>query len=93
MNILALVSAIIGLSILILAVVFGNKIKNRWLRYLSVIVGIVVAIVAAGNIPPLLGDSEVTTSAKAGEYMLYLGIIFVIVKSIFFKNKKDADNA
>lgn len=91
MNLIALIAATIGLVILIVVVILGNKIKNRWLRYLSVIVGIVIALIAAGNLPPLLGDGEVSTSAKAGEYMLYLGIIVVILKSIFFKKKPGSE--
>ena len=90
MNSVALISAIIGLSILIFIVVFGNKIRNRWVRYTSVAVGIVVAIGITGSIPPLLGDTEVSTSAKAGEYLLYLGVAVVIIKSVFFKKKANA---
>lgn len=85
MNMLALISAIAGLLILSLVVVLGNKVKNRWLRYVSIVVGIVLALVVTGNVPALLGDAETYTSAKAGEYMLYLGVLVVIIKSMFFK--------
>jgi high-affinity Fe2+/Pb2+ permease len=87
MNLIALASAIIGITILIFVVNFGNKIESRSLRYLSIIVGIIVAMLVAGNLPPLLGDGDVSTSAKAGEYMVYVGIIVVIIKSVFFKKK------
>ncbi len=85
MNMLALISAIAGLLVLSLVVVLGNKIKNRWLRYLSIVVGIILALAVAGSLPSLLGDNEIRTSAEAGEYMLYLAVMMVVIKSMFFK--------
>ena len=91
MNLIALISAIIGLSILIVVVILGNKIKNRWLRYLSVVMGIVIALGVSGNILSLFGDGDVSTSAKVGEYLLYLGILAAIIKSVFFKKKSETE--
>lgn len=88
MNIIALISAIIGLTLLIVVVMLCNKVKNRWLRYLSIIVGIVVVFGVIGFIPQLFGDNKFSTSEKTGEYLLYLGVLLVIVKSIFFRKKK-----
>lgn len=93
MNILPVISACAGLAIMVAVVVVGNKLKNRWLRYLSVAVGLILALVVTGSIPLLFGVDDVKASAKAGEYMVYLGIVLVIIKSAFFKGKKDEDHS
>lgn len=53
MNLIALISAVIGVSLLMLVVLFGNKLANRWLRYLAIIVGIFIAMAIAGSAPAL----------------------------------------
>ena len=83
MDVIALVSAVIGLILLIATVFFGNKIQNRWLRYVAVIVGIVIAVSTVENLPPFFGVTDTTTGAKAGEYLLYLGIVTAIINSLF----------
>lgn len=90
MNLIALISAVIGMSILMLVVLFGNKLTNRWLRYLALIVGIFIAMAITGSVPTLFGDTDLSTSSTAGGYLFYLGISFAVIKSIFFKNKKPA---
>ena len=87
MNILALIAAIIGVVLMSLTVIYGNRIKNRWLRYLSALVGLVLSVVVMGSTPALLGDSSLETSGKAGEYMVYLIVVVVVIKSIFFRKK------
>lgn len=87
MNIIALISAIIGLILLVVVVILCNKVKNRWLRYLSIFVGVVVVFGALGFIPQLFGDTRFTTSEKTGEYLLYLGVLFLIIKFSFFRKK------
>jgi len=44
MNIIALISALAGLFILIMIVIFGNKIKNRWLRCITILIGVFYTI-------------------------------------------------
>ena len=92
MDVIALVSAIIGLILLIATVFFGNKIQNRWLRYVAVIVGIVIAVGTVGNLPPVFGVTDTTTSAKAGEYLLYLGIAAAIINALFFRRKPNSES-
>jgi len=87
MDVIALLSAIIGLILLIATVFFGNKIQNRWLRYVAMIVGIVIAVGTVGSLPPVFGITDTTTSAKAGEYLFYLGTVAAIINALFFRRK------
>jgi H+/Cl- antiporter ClcA len=87
MNVIALIGAAVGLAILILTVFLGNKIKNRFMRYTSAAVGIIISIVVAGTIPGILGAHDTVTSSKAGEYMLYLAVVFFIIKALFFRKR------
>jgi hypothetical protein len=93
MNLIALISAVIGVSLLMHVVLYGNKLANRWLRYLAIIVGIFIALAITGSVPALFGDSDLSTSSKAGEYLFFLGILFVGIKSIFFKNKNPVSSS
>jgi len=89
MNIVALISAALGVVLLWFAVIFGNRVKNKWLGYLIAIVGIVVALGLIGSFPTLLGDSSLATSTKAGEYFGMLIIGSVIIKYVFFRSSKN----
>lgn len=88
MNIIALISALIGIIFVIIVFIIGNKIKNRWLRYLSVLIGILIAFVGMGYTPVLFGVKDHQTAADAGGYFFYLGILTLIIKGIFFRKKK-----
>jgi len=87
MNIIALISALAGLFILIMVVIFGNKIKNRWLRYLAILIGVFAAMAVAGIIPSLLGDDNMSTAADVGSYMVVLGIFYTIMHAIIASKK------
>lgn len=89
MNIIALISAIIGLMLLVVVVMLCNKVKNRWLRYLSIFVGVVVVLGALGFIPQLFGDTKFITSEKTGEYLVYLAVPALIIKFLFFRKKQE----
>jgi hypothetical protein len=75
---MAVVGALVGLVILFATVLLGNRIENRMLRYLAAAAGILAGLAVAGMIA---GDE----AAKAGEYMVYIAIPVVIVKTLFFK--------
>lgn len=88
MNIIALVAALVGVILMSLTVHYGNKVKNKWLRYLAAISGILVSLIIMSYIPALFGDSSTTTGAIAGNYLGVLVVTVVIIKSIFFRKKK-----
>lgn len=87
MNIVALIAAIVGVVGMSLTVIYGNKIKNRWLRYISAVVGIILSIVVMSGIPLLSSDGSAKTGAIAGQYLGVLIIAIVVIKSIFFRKK------
>lgn len=91
MNILAVIAAVVGVTLMSLTVYFGNKIRNRWLSYLAAIVGILISVVVMGCIPSIFGDTSTSTSAQAGTYLGYLIVISVIIKFVFFRKKKGSD--
>lgn len=91
MNIVAFLSAIIGVTCMSLTVIYGNRIKNKWLRYLSAIIGVSLSIVVMSSVPLLFSDESIDTTAKAGEYLVILIIAILIIKSIFFRKKKTTD--
>ena len=92
MNLPALIGAVIGLGLLAITVYVGNKINNRFLRWLAAAIGLVISVTVAAygseGLAALLGDSQSDTAGKAGEYMMYLVIGFVLAKAIFFRNRK-----
>jgi len=87
MNLLALVAALIGVILMSLTVYYGNKIVNKWLRYLAAITGILIAFLIMSYIPSLFGDNTNSTRSDAGTYLGALIVVVVIIKSLFFKNK------
>lgn len=87
MNIPALLAAIVGVILMSLTVYYGNKVQNKWLRYLSAITGIIISLLIMGYIPSLLGDDSTKTGAQAGNYLGILIVIIVVIKSIFFRKK------
>lgn len=91
MNIIALITALIGLVMILIVIILSNKIKYKWLKAFAMTIGIVFAIGLAGSLPSLQGDNQTSTSAKAGEYMVYLGIAIWIIKSIFLKKKPPSE--
>lgn len=88
MNVIAMISAIIGVVILSLTVFYGNKIKPKWLGYLVAIVGIVIALGVMGYVPALLGDKSLETAQQGGNYLGMLIITVVLIKYLFFRKKK-----
>ena len=92
MNVPALIGAVIGLGLLAVVVHLGNKINNRFLRWLAAAIGLVVSVTVAAygseGLAALLGDSHSDAAGKAGEYMMYLVLGFVFVKAIFFRKRK-----
>jgi len=90
MNVVALIGVFVGLVGMMLIVKFGNQIGNRWFRYLVVIAGIALSIVAMSFTQVLIGGEDTESEAKSGEYLLYLGVAAVIIKSIFSTEKKES---
>jgi len=92
MNLPAFIGAVIGLGLMAITVYIGNKINNRLLRWLAAAIGLVISVTVAAygseGLAALLGDNHSDTAGKAGEYMIYLVIGFVIVKSLFFRKRK-----
>ena len=89
MNLLAFIAALVGVVLMSLTVHFGNKVENRWLRYLSAIIGLVASFLIMSIIPSLFGDTSTETAGQAGSYLVILIVAVVIIKSIFFRKKKD----
>jgi predicted benzoate:H+ symporter BenE len=87
MDFIGLVAALVGLAVLYWVFVLANKISNRWARYLALIVGILVAISVAGNVPMLLGERDVATIRRAGEYVFAIGVLLAIVSTILRRKK------
>jgi predicted benzoate:H+ symporter BenE len=87
MDFIALVAALVGLAVLYWVFVLANKISNRWARYLALIVGILVAIGVTGNVPMLLGERDVATISRAGQYMFAIGVLLAIVSTILRRKK------
>lgn len=87
MNVLALISAIIGIAIVIWSVNYRKNIENKILKSSAIAIGLLVSLIVASNAPSILGDPRIETVEKVGEYYLYLGIISIIIKSIFFRKK------
>jgi len=87
MNSIALISALFTISCFALIVHLGNKIANRWLRYLFLIGGIVFSFVITSFIPPLLGDNKLSTSGTSGEYLVYIGLTYIVINLLFFRKK------
>ncbi len=81
-----IVAALIGFVVAGLTVIFGNRIGNRWLRYLALIVGIVCALGVMGLIA---GDGE--AGSLAGQIFAGLVVAFYVIKSIFFRKKKTSN--
>jgi uncharacterized membrane protein YkgB len=89
MNYLALIAAIIGVTLMSLTVHYGNKIQNRWLRYLAATLGIIVSFVIMSFVPKLFGDNTIQTSNQSGVYLGVLIVTVTIIKSIFFRKKNE----
>jgi len=89
MNIPALVAAFIGVILMSLTVYHGNKVPNKWFRYLAAISGIMISLIIMSYIPALFGDNTTKTGAQAGNYLGILIVTVVIIKSIFFRKKKE----
>ncbi len=91
-NLVALISALTGVSIwLFLSFVLISKIANPWLRSLSIVFIFVAVIGGAGVvIPTLFSNYELSTMLQTAEYELYLGVLYITIRSLFFKkaNKK-----
>lgn len=96
MNLTALIGAVIGLGLLAITVTIGDKISNRLLRWLAAAVGLVISVAVAAygseGLASLLGDDHSDTAGKAGEYMMYLAIVFFIIKSLFFRKRKSGSS-
>jgi H+/Cl- antiporter ClcA len=86
-NIPALIAALIGLALFSITLLLGNKIQNKWLRYLSAIIGLVISLLIMSSMPSLLGDSSTKTASIAGTYFVYLIIGFAVLKIIFVRKK------
>lgn len=55
-------------------------------RHVLLVVGFLVILIVVGNISALFGEQSVGTSARAGEYLVYSGITYAIIKSKLFQN-------
>ena len=91
MNILALIAAVIGVTLMSLTVYCGNRVENRWLRYLAAITGIFASLFIMSYVPSILGDTSTSTSTQAGTYLACLIVGVLIIKSIFFRKKKTSE--
>ena len=89
MNYLALVAAIVGVTLMSLTVHHGNKVENKWLRYLAAISGIIASLIVMSYVPELFGDNTIETSTQAGTYLGALIVAVVIIKSIFFRKRNE----
>ncbi len=88
MNIVALVAAIIGIAGVFLVLKYGKKIPNRWLRYLSITIGIIISFIITTLIPTLLFDDDsITTSADAGYYFGGIAFVYFIIMLLFVWKK------
>ena len=85
MNTTALIAAIIASVLMSITVSYSNTKKNRWIRYAVAIAGVSLALIAIAYVPTLLGDTSPHTAAKAGEYLAYLIVAFIAIKTIFFR--------
>ena len=79
---MAIVAALAGLGVFALTVYFGNRIGNRWLRYLVMIVGIFAGLAAAGGLA-----RSVEESSLAGQILGGLILAYFVVKALFGGNK------
>jgi len=78
-----ILAALMGFIVAGATVILGNRIGNRWLRYLALIVGVVCALGVVGFIVP---DSK--SGELAGQIFAGLIVAFYVVKSLFFRKKK-----
>ncbi|MGH1428114.1 MAG: hypothetical protein ACRBEE_09245 [Arenicella sp.] len=85
MNLTALIASFIGVVLMAITVGYGNSIQNRWVRYAVALVGVLLAITAVGYLPSILGDPSTQASAKAGEYLAYIIVAYIAIKTIFFR--------
>lgn len=88
MNMPALIAALVGVTSMSFTVHFGNKITNRWLRYLAAAVGLLGSFIIMSYVPAVFGDTTSSTASLAGSYLGVLIVIAVIIKFIFFRKKK-----
>ncbi len=88
MNVIALISAVVGLAFLYLVFVLANKITNRWARFAAIVFGILVAISVSGAVPLLLGDRDVVTAMLAGRYLATIGVLLVVVSAVISRIRK-----
>jgi H+/Cl- antiporter ClcA len=93
MNIAALMAALVGVILMSITVHFGNKLENRWLRYLAAAAGLIGSIVVTSLVPGLFGDASNDTSALAGSYLVALIVAVVVLKSLFFRKKSAPESA
>jgi len=80
---MAILAALVGFLIAVATVTFGNRIANRWLRYLALLAGICCALALMSVLTP---NQEV--ASLAGEIFAGLIVVAYALKSIFFRKKK-----
>jgi len=81
-----IVAALIGFVLAGATLILGNRIGDRWLRYLALIAGIVCTLGVMGAIA---GDGE--AGALAGQIFAGMIVAFYVIKSMFFRKKKTSN--
>jgi len=79
---MAIVAALAGLGVFALTVYFGNKVSNRWLRYLVLIIGIFAGLAVTGGLARNVEESNL-----AGQILGGLIIAYFVLKSLFGEKK------
>lgn len=92
MNIIALIAAAIMITAMFYGIKFSNTFSKLWQRLLSKIAAIILPFII---IPTglMLIQQPVYTAQLSGKYFFILGIMFLAVRLIFFRQKKTAPEA
>ena len=86
MNIVALLLAVLGLIGIFIGFNLNRLVKNKYLGGLLQLIGVLGAIVLMSLVPV---DGK--TAAQAGQYLVYLAVIALIIKMLFFRKKKKTE--
>ena len=69
----------------------GSEVERSVYIDMAMIVGIVISVGTVGNLLSVFGITDTTTSAKAGEYLFYLGIPAASVNALFLRRKSNSE--
>jgi len=88
MNIIALISALTGVTLIHFSCYFGNKVNRLWLRYPLMVVGILASLLIMVNVASIGERYPMEHSRAAGIYFVFSFVAYLVGQFVWSMVKK-----